>query len=147
MIIVIPIGGYVVYAVTHPPVVPGDIAKQVGFTVYAPKRTPTGYTAQYDAALQSSSMVTYTLTNKASDTDIVVTVQPMPQHFDMRKMIGDESITSSELPVGRLYNLTTSDASQLLLETGDALVFLTASERLDIAPIRDLVTSFVRYRQ
>lgn len=141
-VLVFTLSGVVVFIwLSNKPVLSRDIIESVDFPVYAPSRPPEGYTVQQQEVKADSDILSYVLREDKSDRNITVTVQPLPAGFDMAQLLDKGSVKSTDLSSGTLYNLSAGGSSQYMLETGDALVFITSPSNIDTSTINSLADS------
>ena len=134
--------GYLLLA--NKPVIDRSVAKEAGFSIYAPKSPPEGYVFDKQTVKIGHNSVSYVLKQPDSDKRITVTVQPTPKGFNMAQMIDKGSIQSTAVDSGTLYNLSTGGSSQYLLDTGDALVFLTSPSSIGTVTINALASDLTK---
>lgn len=131
------------------PIISKQATEGATFPVYVPTKTPAGYVVEPVKTSLTSDMLTYTFvpdSNKDASNEIVVTVQPLPKDFNMTKLIGSGSVTTTTTNNGTLYDLSTSKKSQYLLNTGDALIFFTSAGSIDTLTINSLVADLVKQK-
>lgn len=143
-LIVLGLAGY--FFQSNRPVIDRSITKDASFPVYVPKSSPAGYEINTEKTKLSSDTLTYTFSakNDQKSDDIVVTVQPLPKNFSMQKLIGSGSVTTTNTDNGTLYDLSASQKSQYLLNTGDALIFFTSTSVIDTSAINHLASDLVK---
>ena len=132
------------YFLWSSPVIDRSLVKDAEFSVYAPRKAPDGYVLQEDLTRYSSNTLTYGFLSPEDGGKIVVTVQPLPNGFDMTQMTEGGSIDRTNTPQGTLYNLSAGGASKYLLNTGDSLIFLTSDSSISTASINSLVEDLVK---
>ena len=142
IIIVVGGAGYLIW--NGRSLIDSQITEEASFAVYTPKQAPSGYVLDKNKTKLSKDTLTYVLVNKSNDKDIIVTVQPIPKNFDMKKLIGSGTVTTTSTPNGALYDLSASGKSQYLLNTGDSLIFFTSTHSIDAAAINTLATDMVK---
>lgn len=134
----------VAYRWANRPLISHEIVQQATFPVYVPREVPDGYALEGDKTKLDGNMLTYTFAKEADGRQIVVTVQPVPEGFDMQKLIGSGSINSISTTVGVLYDLSVGSGSKYLVNTGEVLVFLTSTVRIDTPTATTIVNSLSR---
>ena len=145
-LLLIVIGGVTTYILlrSRPALIDQALIAEAGFPVYTPQRAPSGYTLDVSRTSVSSTAMTYTFTAKDGQSSIVVTVQPLPASFDMQKLIGSGTVTTTTTSNGTLYDLSAGGKSQYALNTGDALLFFTSTTAINAATINALVADLAR---
>ena len=145
-LLLIVIGGVTTYILlrSRPALIDQALIAEAGFPVYTPQRPPSGYTLDASRTDVSSTAMTYTFTAKDSQSSIVVTVQPLPANFDMQKLIGSGTVTTTTTSNGTLYDLSAGGKTQYALNTGDALLFFTSTTAINAATINALVADLAR---
>ena len=141
IVIAIAVGGYIWWST---PVIDKALVADASFSVYAPRKAPSGYVIQESRTRLSSDTLTYAFRDAQANRDIVVTVQPLPSGFDMTQMTEGGSIDRITTSSGVLYNLSAGGASKYLLSTGDSLIFLTSSTAIDTATISSIADDLVK---
>jgi hypothetical protein len=120
------------------------IVEQASFPVYTPTTIPSGFVLDATRTQLSNGALTYSFIQKATNKEIVVTVQPVPANFDMKKLIGNGTVTTTATNNGTLYDLSSGGKSQFLLNTGDALIFFTSDGSIDTATVNTLASDLKR---
>lgn len=120
------------------------ITKEATFPVYVPKRLPTAYDVKPSETKLGNGALTYTLAAHDTQAEIVITVQPLPENFNMTKLIGNGSISATTTKNGTLYDLSVAGNGQYLLNTGDALVFFRSSKEIDAETIHSLAENLTK---
>ena len=140
------VGGVTAYVLmrSRPTLIDHTLIAEADFPVYTPQRPPSGYTLDASRTNVSSTAMTYTFTAKDSQSSIVVTVQPLPANFDMQKLIGSGTVTTTTTSNGTLYDLSAGGKTQYALNTGDALLFFTSTTAINAATINALVADLAR---
>lgn len=134
----------VVYWWLNRPLIDKSIVKDATFPVYIPKEAPEGYKLDSGQTKLDSDMLVYEFVSQDHGGRVVVTVQPMPTSFDMQKLIGSGSVSSTSTELGALYDLSVSSNSKFLLDTGDTLVFLTSDRRIETSTITAIANNLNR---
>ncbi len=130
---------------TNQSVIERQIIREADFPVYAPRSAPDGFIVSQEETRLGGGVLSYVMTNEATDKDIIVTIQPRPSDFDMSQMTKGGSVESVATQNGTIYNLSAAGSARFLLNTDDTLVFLTSSENVEIVTITTLVNSMVRF--
>ena len=138
---VLAIGLIVTSVYTNQTIIDRSTAAEVNFTVYAPSRAPKGYVVERDQIRASNEVLTYGFRDEKTNKNITVTVQDRSSKFDIAQMSKGGSISSTATANGTLYDLSVGQSSQYLLDTGDALIYLTSPERIDNPTISALASS------
>lgn len=119
-------------------VVERRVVAEAGFTVYAPRQAPAGYVIESDQTSLKNDILTYKFTSQSDGGDMVVTVQDRPDGFSMSEISKGGSISSTAMDSGTLYDLSTGEAGQYLLDTGVSLVYITSQGKIDKAAVNAL---------
>lgn len=138
------VGWLIYYFAAAPSLIDKSIIKDISFPAYVPTRAPSGYKIEPGSVKSSGETLTYTFQSNEDDRGIVVTVQPLPKDFNMKQLIGSGSVTTTNTDNGVLYDLSASQKTQYLLNTGDALVFFTSSSPIDTSTINSLASDLVK---
>lgn len=117
------------------------LASQADFTVYAPRQEPKGYKLQQEQTSLENDLLTYKFTGSDEKLDIIVTVQDRPDGFNMNQISEGGSINATAMDSGTLYNLSTGETGQYLLDTGISLVYITSPSGIDTTTINSLANS------
>lgn len=126
------------------PMISSQETEKVAFPVYTPRKLDSGYVIDTNKIRASGQSFAYDIRNKNNDSQITVTVQPVPSGFDMTKMTGNGTVSSTSTKNGALYNLSAGGKNQYLLNTGDALVFFTSQGEISTATINKLADELVK---
>ena len=116
------------------------------FPVYAPRSAPSGYELKSDSTQLSGAVLSYAFVDAKTQKEITVTVQGRPVGFDMSRITKEGNLKSSQIASGTLYDLTAGGVSRYLVDTHDALIFLTSNENIDATTMKQLADSLVRFR-
>lgn len=141
LVAVLVVVGVSIYMTSRSQLLDHKLIKEASFPVYTPKQAPSGYSIDQDKTKLTDKALNYTFASDMDKPNIVVTVQPQPEGFDMTKLVGSGTVNSSTTPNGTLYDLSTSGGSQYLLSAGDALVFFTSPGDIDKSTINFLAQS------
>lgn len=133
-----------IYLAISQPLIDRKVVADAGFAVYVPSKLPSGYHVDRSATVLGGNTLTYVLNAADSGKSITLTVQPMPRGFDISKMVDKVSIQSTATTSGIMYNLSSGESTQYLLDAGDTLVFITSPTKIDTATIGALVNSLVK---
>lgn len=133
----------VIYFWPDEPVLDRSLVADVDFSVYTPRKLPEGYRVDEPRTSIDEGMLTYAFVTKESQ-NITVTVQPIPENFDMSQIVGGGSITTTLLQSGTLYNLSAGKGIKYLLHTGDSLVFITSKDNIDASTVSALASSMTK---
>ena len=136
--------GLLFVALNNRPLIRTSDMQDATFPIYAPTREPDGYKLDQSATKIGPETFSFTFTDRGGQDDIVVTMQPVPGNFDMAKLIGGGSVTSTTTDLGVLYDLSTSDKAQYLLKTDKTLIFITSASSINIEAIKTLVAGLSR---
>lgn len=126
------------------PLIERRIIDQADFPVYAPQQAPSGYRLNSDKTQVTDTVLTYVFTDQSNNADITVSVQAKPATFDMSQLTKGGSITSTAVKSGTLYNLSAGGTSQYLLDSGDALIFLTSPANISTEKVNSLANSLAK---
>lgn len=141
IVVVGAIGAGIYYYIATSPAISRSVVNEAEFSVYAPNHAPSGFHVDDDRTNLSDTMLSYVFVGQSDEREITVTVQPTPAGFDMSQLIGSGSINSTTTSNGTLYDLSAGGTSRHLLNTGDALVFLTSAQNIDTTTINQLAQS------
>ena len=144
VVVIIALGLAVFVALVNRPLVEPSLISQADFAVYTPNHAPKGYEIIDSQTSLSRGILSYSFVNKTDQNKITITVQERPGQFDSTQFTKGGSVSSVAADNGTLYDLSIANASQYLLDTGDALVYLTASNRVDQPVMQNLATSLTR---
>lgn len=122
-----------------------SVVEQAGFTVYAPKSAPSGFQLDETKTGISRNFLTYGFVSDDASREITVTVQPIPPGFDMSAIINHGKISSTDIELGTLYDLSAGGTSKYLINSGDTLIFLLSPKSIDKTTVNSLVDSFVAH--
>ena len=122
-------------------VVDRKLVSGADFTAYAPRQAPAGYKIQQDQTSLENGLLTYKFTGSSGESDIIVTVQDRPDGFNMNEISKGGSISSTAMDSGTLYNLSSGETSQFLLDTGVSLVYITSPSNVDTGTVNSLTNS------
>lgn len=132
------------YAWTTRPLIDRQTLREVDFPVYAPSRTLSGYRLDSNQTQVTDDVLTYAMKDQSGGNEITISVQAKPSGFDMSKLTKGGSISSTAVKSGTVYNLSAGGVSKYLLDSGDALIFLTSSQHISTETIHALADSFTR---
>lgn len=138
------LSGVMYYWLSRQPLIDEKTVAQADFPVYVPRHEPWGYELQASQTRITKDMLVYVLEGKAAGKNITVSVQPRPAGFNMTQLSEGGSISSAVIQNGTLYNLSTGESSKYLLDSGDALIFMTSPASIDTATVNALAISFSR---
>ena len=130
--------------ITNRPLLEPSLISQADFAVYTPNHAPKGYEIIDSQTSLSRGILSYSFVSQTDQNKITITVQQRPGQFDSTQFTKGGSVSSVAVDNGTLYDLSIANASQYLLDTGDALVYLTASNRVDQPVMQNLATSLTR---
>ncbi len=122
-------------------VVDRKVVSSADFATYAPRQAPSGYQVQDDQTSFENEILTYKFASKTDDPDIVVTVQDRPDGFSMTEISKGGSLSSRAMDSGTLYDLSTGETGQYLLDTGVSLVYITSAGDINASTINLLANS------
>lgn len=125
-------------------IVDRSLIMQADFSVYVPNQPPRGYEVRREQTSLGEGILTYGFDSLEANQSVIITVQSRPEGFNISQMIKGGSVNSSTTSNGVLYDLSTGESSQYLLDTNDALVYITSPDKLEASLIGSIANSLKR---
>ena len=138
-VVVLSVGAATAVSLLDRPIVDPVVVNQANFAVYTPDNPPKGFKVVDSQTSLSRGILSFVFANEADNNKLTITVQERPGGFDSAEFTKGGSVNSMTTSNGTLYDLSIANNSQYLLDTGDALVYLTSSNRIDEPAMHALV--------
>lgn len=120
---------------------PESVVAQADFPVFFPSPMPEGYSLKDSGVDGSSNAVFFTLRDTQNNSDVVITMQPIPAGFDAAKIIGNSPIPTTLLENGSLYNLSVGGSTKYMLVGDKTLFFITSVTTVSTKDITTIINS------
>lgn len=140
------LGGLVAWQMVSRPkrYIPAELSSQVNFTVYEPTNLPNDYSLEQDSISGDPQAIYFTLIHSSGTKELTITIQKAPPEFDAAALTQGNTIPTTVLENGTLYNLSVGDSSKYMLDTGDGtLLFFTSPAKIATKDIHDIANSLV----
>lgn len=131
---------WLLFARSVPPL-PKEIVAQASFPVYFPKELPEGYNISPKDVVNTDGVLFYTLKTEDNKHSITVSLQAVPKDFDPTRALGEKTVPTTITSNGTLYDFSKGKATKYLLNTGNALVYITTASNVEAKEIMTIVNS------